>query len=204
MNFLHIVFQRQYNKKMSSWYRPPVFEPIKYVPSSDKDQIRAKPVFALHAIAHEHIPGPHDGGLTNHWCSYLQISETEDESVCINAQPNPQQEATTIPGGSKADVIVSVVHGPVVNATHTAKIPVAEGVTVGQLVDCLAQHGREKYDFTADGVGCRKWTTDTLTLLAQQGWLVSNEAVEAATGDIKKLWPEGTSLALDNGMYHVD
>jgi hypothetical protein len=189
---------------MTSWYKPPVFEPIKYVPASDKADIRAKPVYALHAIAHEHIPGPHAGGLTNHWCSYLQTSESEEESICINAQPNPQQQATTISGGSKADVIVGVVHGPVVNATHTAKIRVAKGVTVGQIVDCLAQHGRDRYDFTADGVGCRRWNTDTLTLLAQQGWLIGSEAIEAATDDIKKLWPEGIPLALDNGMYYTN
>jgi hypothetical protein len=41
-----------------------------------------------------------------------------------------------------------------------------------------------------------------LALLAQQKWLVSSEAVALATADILKLWPEGTLLAIDNGVYY--
>jgi hypothetical protein len=134
---------------MSSWYTPSVFEPIKYIPASKKAEIRAKLVYALHAIAHSQIPGPYSGDRTNHWCVYLHTSEGEgDETFCINAIPNPQQAGTTIPGGSKADVIVSLFHGPIEDVTHKVTMAVTEGLTVGHIIDLLAQHGREMYEFT--------------------------------------------------------
>jgi hypothetical protein len=188
---------------MTSWYKPPAFKPIKYIPRSEEITIRAKPVFALHAVGHSKIPGPYAGERTNHWCVYLQTSASEDdEYVCVNAVPNPQQAGTAILGGFKADVIVSLLHGAVDDATHKVEIPVAEGLTVGLIVDLLAQAGRDRYEFTVEGVGCRRWTTDTLALLAQQKWLVSSEAVALATADTLKLWPEGTLLAIDNGVYY--
>jgi hypothetical protein len=55
--------------------------------------------------------------------------------------------------------------------------PNVEGLTVGEIVDLLGQSGRDKYEFTAEGVECRRWTTDTIALLAGRKWLIGNKEV---------------------------
>ncbi|KAF1818422.1 uncharacterized protein K489DRAFT_405001 [Dissoconium aciculare CBS 342.82] len=184
----------------SSWYTPPAFVPIKYVPAPKKAEIQARSVSCLHTIAEPPAAGPHPGSLTNHWCLYLETGE--GESVCVNAQPNPQQGATTIEGGFKADVIVSLMpYAMAIDKAHHVSMSVIEGATVGRLIDRLVESGRDRYEFNADGVGCRNWVTDTLTLLTQEKWLRVEE-VEVAKADIRKLWPEGTPLEIDNGGYY--
>ncbi|KAF2236055.1 hypothetical protein EV356DRAFT_83294 [Viridothelium virens] len=181
---------------MSSWYTPPTFFPVKYVPADRKDEIRAKSVLCVHAVAHPKGPGPHPGGFTNHWCLYLQTGA--DESVEIDVQPNPQQRGTAIPGGSKADVIASLLPFPIfANAVHYKTMAVPAGLVVAQVLDSLVQHGHDKYEFTARGVGCRKWV-DTLAFLTEKGWLDGSMAIS----DIVRLWPEGIPLELDEGKYY--
>lgn len=185
---------------MSSWYQPPVFVPMKYVPASKEAETHAKQVLRLRAAAHGQIQGPYAGGLTNHWCLHLQTGE--EESVRIDAVPDLQQHATTIPGGFKADVLVSELHYVVSkNASRVVSLAVSQGLTVGHILDCIVQFGRDKYEFNAAGAGCRKWMKDTLALLEQQAWL-SSEEVQAATADIARLWPDGTLLEVGGGQYY--
>jgi hypothetical protein len=132
----------------------------------------------------------------------LYLRTGKNESVCVNAQPNPQQGATTIQGGSKADVIVSLMpYAMAIDKVHHVSMSITEEATVGHLIDRLVEFGRDKYEFNANSVGCRNWVTDTLTLLTQEKWL-SSEEVEVAKADIRKLWPEGTPLEIDKGGYY--
>jgi hypothetical protein len=80
--------------------------------------------------------------------------------------------------------------------------PNVEGLTVDEIVDLLAQSGRDKYEFIAEGIGCRGWTTDNLALLTGRKWLIGNKEVLSATADVLKLWPDGAPLAIDDGVYY--
>lgn len=182
---------------MSSWYTPPTFVPIKYVPASEKEGIRAKEILRLRAVAHAKKEGPYEGGFTNHWCLYLQTGD--EESVRIDAQPNLQQKATVLKGGFKADVIISKLEYAFShNSTHNTVVAVTNGLKVGHVMDLLTQSGHDRYEFLPEGVGCRKWMADTLALMTQKGWI--DGAV--ARNDIGKLWPEGTPLRLGGGEYY--
>lgn len=185
---------------MSLVYTPPAFVPVKYIPASQKDAIRDRPVAHIKAAAHEKTPGPYEGGVTNHWCLYLQTGE--QEAVQIDVQPNPQQPATVVQGGSKADVIVSLLQCTTPqNVVHHSKMTVPAGLVVAHVVDYIMQHGRHRYEFTAAGVGCRRWVSDTLSLLQDKEWL-DKTAVETTKDDILKLWPEQIALEIDNGEYY--
>lgn len=181
---------------MSSWYTPPAFVPVQYIPANQKDYIRGLQVLEFSADAHR----VSSGAKTNHWALYLAIGN--GQSVRIDVQPNPQRAATTIQGGSKANLLISLLRYPKSNSVnHSEDIGVAPGLLVGHVVDYLVQSGRDRYDFTPEGVGCRKWTTDTLALFGEAGWL-DKDAVERAKSAIAKFWPDGTPLPLDNGQYY--
>lgn len=140
---------------MASWYTPPPYKPIQYVPANEKDGIRAKEVTNILAAAHEREPEPYQGSLTNHWCLYLQNGQSG--SVCIDNPPSGPK-GTVVPGGSKAVLLVSLLSSPVsTNAQHVNYIRTSTGLTAGHVIDLLLQQGREKHELTAEGVGCRKW-----------------------------------------------
>jgi hypothetical protein len=76
-----------------------------------------------------------------------------------------------------------------------------EGPVVAYVIDVLLEAGRHKYEFTADGVGCRQWITDSLSLLQALGW-GNSDSYDAAKEAIAKLWPDEIDLPLNPGAYY--
>lgn len=80
--------------------------------------------------------------------------------------------SSVLVGGSKPYVILSELSAPAgqdVLLEFAAGMDVRAGLKVGDVVDVLVESGREKYEFDADGVGCRFWVTEVLKLLLRVG-----------------------------------
>lgn len=171
------------------------FQPIHYVPASRQAQMLALPVKRILAVPHRKAGG------TNHWCLYLSTSPTS--SVRIDCQPSHTVPSSVLRGGSKANLIISELPYEISRDAQTQFIlDVAPGLSVGQVVGEITRYGRHKYEFDADGVGCRCWTTDQINLLHQLQFVGNASQVAGAKEGILKLWPDQTPLPLDQGAYY--
>ncbi|KNG89487.1 hypothetical protein ANOM_002243 [Aspergillus nomiae NRRL 13137] len=176
--------------------------PIYYIPPSRAPQILSTKILRIIASPHAQVP-VETTKRTNHWCFYLCTSETT--CVALDCQPSHTVPSSVLAGGSKAYVLLSELRalaGPDALLEFAVRVDVRAGLTVGDVVDVLVESGRERYEFDADGVGCRFWVTEVLELLLRVGVLVDAQQVERAKGMVKRLWPEGTGLDLDRGAYY--
>jgi hypothetical protein len=172
------------------------FQAVHFVPKNRQDQILALPVKQILAVPHTQNAG------TNHWCLYRLVSR--EKSVQIDCQPSYSAPSTVLRGGSKANLIVSeLTHKVPDDAQAEFIINVTPRLSVSRIYDLLIENGRHKYEFDADGVGCRYWTTDQLNLLHQAQFATNVSQIIAAKSGIQKLWPEQTPLALDQGAYYL-
>ena len=78
------------------------FQALRFIPASQQNEIMNKPVRWANAVCHERLP---QGG--NHWCFYLRVGEST--SVHLDITPSYIVPSTTIAGGSKANMVVSLV-----------------------------------------------------------------------------------------------
>ncbi|CAI7642777.1 unnamed protein product [Penicillium glandicola] len=105
--------------------------------------------------------------------------------------------------GSKANLVISELTSLVsTDAEERFMLDVAPGLSVGHVYDRIIQHGRQKYEFDLNGVGCRYWTTEQLNLFSESQILTNESQVVAAKAGILKLWPDQTPLPLDQGAYY--
>ncbi|KAI9042330.1 uncharacterized protein KD926_005625 [Aspergillus affinis] len=148
------------------------------------------------AACHERLP---QGG--DHWSLYLDIGA--NRSVRIDITPSYVVPSTSIPGGSKANMVVSLLEDAFSRPTEkVVKLDVPNGSTVRELVNLLIQHGRHKYEFNAQGQGCRYWTDHQLALFDQHGLLVNRAHIEAAKAAILTQWPDQMSCPLVQEDYY--
>ncbi|CAG8081687.1 unnamed protein product [Penicillium olsonii] len=171
------------------------FQPVHYVPASRQAQMLAMPVKRILAVPHR------KAGDTNHWCLYLSSSSTS--SVRIDCQPSHTVPSSVLRGGSKANLIISELPYEISTDAQTQFIlDVVPGLSVGQVWEEITRYGRHKYEFDANGVGCRFWTTDQINLLYQLRFVGNASQVAAAKAGILKLWPDQSPLPLDQGAYY--
>ncbi|CAG8184088.1 unnamed protein product [Penicillium nalgiovense] len=171
------------------------FQPVHYVPASRQAQMLAMPVKRILAVPHRKAGG------TNHWCLYLSTSPTS--SIRIDCQPSHAVPSSVLRGGSKANLIISELPYEISRDAQAQFIlDVTTGLSVRQVVGEITRYGRHKYEFDANGVGCRCWTTDQINLLYQLQFLSNASQVTAAKAGILKLWPDQTPLPLDQGAYY--
>lgn len=174
------------------------FQTVQYIPNSRKAAIREMPVSQILAVAHE--PKPWGNKFTNHWCLYLQTGT--NSSIRVDMAPSVVVPGTVIVGGSKGILLISELD--CLYSRHAQKvieIPTQSGLRVSHIVDALVEAGRDKYEFDADGVGCRMWTTNSLTLIQQKSWGNSTQ-IQNALNAIGKTWPSGSALPLGRGAYY--
>jgi hypothetical protein len=166
------------------------------VPASKKDELLAYTVQRIYAVCHP-ITRTSGTGQTTHWTLTFDVGE--GKSVRMDIQPNPQQPHTN--GGDKAYVILSLLDYLITShAERHDLVSVTYGRPVSWYVDYLSTGGRFKYAFSPDGIGCRKWATDTLQLLADIGEVDRTQA-ESARNAIAYLWPARTHSAPVGGTY---
>ncbi|RDW68973.1 uncharacterized protein DSM5745_08733 [Aspergillus mulundensis] len=178
------------------------FRPVHFIPQSRKEQILSLRIDRI-------VTGPHaqDAG-TNHWCFYLAVSKSPAAStrwIKIDCLPSYVEPSTILPGGSKANLIISELEPstmPDIEPTFTLDLPSGSNITVNDIHDLLVDNGRHKYEFDSQGVGCRFWVTEQLGLFYEHAILGDKAQVEAVKAAIKRLWPEQTALELDRGAYY--
>ena len=175
------------------------FNPVRFVPPSRQQAILAFQVQSISVAGHVKNACP--DGFTNHWCLYLQTSQ--NGAVQIDCQPSYSVPGTVIPGGSKAFFIVSELSYTLPqDVIKYVSLDVHPGLTVTNVVNLLMANGHHKYEFTPQGIGCRKWTTDQVNLLQQQQYAVNVTQCKDARQAILTLWPDGTHHDLDAGAYY--
>ncbi|PYH87531.1 hypothetical protein BO71DRAFT_404592 [Aspergillus ellipticus CBS 707.79] len=171
------------------------FQIIHFIPRDRQAQILALPVHCILACPHSQEAG------TNHWCFYLSTSPTT--SVQLDCVPSYTAPRTMLPGGSKANLVISELNtetSPDIQARFG--LDVKSGVSVGRIIEEITTNGRYKYEFDENGVGCRFWVTEQIDLLYQAGIVCNWAQVEEARAGVVKLWPDWTMLPLDQGAYY--
>ncbi|KAL3472177.1 hypothetical protein BJX99DRAFT_262591 [Aspergillus californicus] len=182
----------------------PPFTPLHFIPTAQKSSIMSLPVHYLAAVGHEKLPA---GG--NHWCFYLNTSETT--SVRVDISPSYTEPSTVIPDGSKAIMIVSNLDCVVLGtALKVCRIDVAAGTRVCDFVDLLVAKGRHLYEFNGAGQGCRFWVVGQMELFMGSGLLGDAAAdgdgdggqVARAKEGVLTQWPDGMRYPLVPGEYY--
>jgi len=177
---------------MSSSTPPKV---VFYIPAGEKDKIYALPVVKISAVGHGLLE---NGG--NHWCFYLTVSA--DTSVRVDISPSYSIPGTTLKGGSKAFIVVSDLSYLLsTSAQKVCEFEIKDSLSVGDFLDVLVNAGRHKYEFNSLGQGCRKWTTDQITLFEERGVFKASEAA-AAKDAILTEHPTGRRYPLVFGAYY--
>ncbi|KAJ5274325.1 hypothetical protein N7497_004925 [Penicillium chrysogenum] len=172
------------------------FQPVHFVPKNRQEEILALPVTQILAVPHSQNSG------TNHWCLYLSVSPKT--SVQFDCQPSYSAPSSILQGGSKAHLIVSELACKVPDdAQAEFIIDLIPGLSVSRIYNLLIGNGRHKYEFDANGVGCRFWTLGQIDLLHEVQFATNMDQITAARSAIRKLWPEQTPLALDQGAYYT-
>ncbi|KKK15930.1 hypothetical protein AOCH_000647 [Aspergillus ochraceoroseus] len=168
---------------------------IHFVPASRQTQILAMPVKRMLIVPHQQAAG------TDHWCIYLSTSPIS--SVCVDCTPSYTVPSSVLQGGSKANIIISELpHETSPDAQTAFVLDVAPGLSVGQAIGEVTQNGRHKYEFDANGVGCRWWITDMINLFYQLQVVGNASQVAEAKAGLLKLWPDQTPHPLDQGAYY--
>ncbi|KAJ0158357.1 hypothetical protein CTA2_11791 [Colletotrichum tanaceti] len=170
-------------------FQPPPFEPVQYIPKKDRDDIRGFAVLEAGAVAHEPLA---NGG--NHWTFYLTVApdpllDLEDRRL-VQLDSTPSGTPSGGGGsGSKANIVVSLLEDRGFSrAQCICRLKTRDSLTVGDLVDAITDHGREKYDFDDRGRGCKKWTADQMDLFLRAGILVQEDDVANAKKDMMFQW----------------
>ncbi|KAJ5609596.1 hypothetical protein N7528_010163 [Penicillium herquei] len=174
----------------------PIFQPLHFIPASQQNEILDKKIQGMFAVAHERLV---QGG--NHWCFYFQVGT--NNSVNLDMTPSYMVPSTSIPGGSKGNMVLSDLTYVISPATEKAiRLDVAPGKTVRDFVDLLLQHDRHKYEFNDQGQGCRYWCYHQLDLLYQTGLLINLLQVEEAKAAILLQWPDQQQYPLVQGGFY--
>jgi hypothetical protein len=149
-------------KPAFQWPQPPPFQTVSYIPSGMTADIRNRPVNHVLAVSHARLK---TGG--NHWCFYLQVGK--NKSVQIDPTPTGPPGPT---GGIKACIVFSDLNCSVSReATYSVNLTVSSGLVVSSFVNAIVSAGHDKYEFTANGTGCRKWVVDQIDLFEKRGYI---------------------------------
>ncbi|OJJ33890.1 hypothetical protein ASPWEDRAFT_548578 [Aspergillus wentii DTO 134E9] len=178
-----------------------MFQITYFIPKHHQSQILALPVQKIIAAAHEKIQDKTTP--TNHWCFYILTSP--GHSVQLDCQPSYSIPSIHLPGGSKANIIISELDCEVPSTAQGEArfyLDIRAGLTVGDVYDRLVENGRHKYEFDSDGVGCRYWVIDQIQLLYRDGIVVDEGQVLRVKEAVCMLWPDRTVLELDQGVYY--
>jgi hypothetical protein len=191
----------------------PSFQPLRFIPASEKEYILNLPVHSIKAVAHERLPR---GG--NHWCLHLRPTAGPDQAVIkIDMTPSYSVPSTVMPaGGSKGIMIISHlstgIYPGITKAVHLNVGRDAGGreLRVYDFVDLLVGEKRHCYEFNAEGQGCRFWVEHQIGLFRERGLLSAlpgntyeMEQVNEAKEAISMEWPGERSYPLAVGAYYT-
>ncbi|KAF2799780.1 hypothetical protein K505DRAFT_320924 [Melanomma pulvis-pyrius CBS 109.77] len=198
----------------------PPFNPIVFIPTSAKSEILNASVRAIFAVAHTiDSPQATTTERTNHWCFYIETADAE--FVVLNVTPTGP-EGTVVKGGYKANIVLSICADSNVakkmggsdgvgitetDIAHFEKLevtcPADMHFTIQDIVTLIVSEGRHRFEFSAEGTGCRFWVKGMLELFGEMGW-VDGEKARMVVGEIGRFWPGGEDLDIDRGEYYQE
>lgn len=177
-------------------YVAPAFQPIQFIPTSQKDTILNSHVTHVTAVAHERLE---TGG--NHWCFYLAIDGPN--SVKLDMVPSYTVSSTNTRGGSKGILILSSLDNEISTfATKEVKLDVRNDLKVAHFVSLLEGNKRHQYEFNDQGQGCRFWTDDQVLLFQRSGYVTDPAQVAETRAAIRTQYPDQTQYPLGVGEYY--
>lgn len=177
----------------------PTFEPTVFIPSSSKAKALSSAVTEIWAVGHSIDAAKEEG---NHWCFYLQLPDGTS-SVRSDITPSSMVPSTTIKGGSKANMIISLLnHNSSKSSQIISKLQVQENLLVKEVVNTLIDAGVHRYEFNEKGTGCRAWVSAQLDLLFSKGVITSSEEVAEARKALTTQAPKGYTYEMDSGGYY--
>lgn len=150
------------------------FEPIIFVPLSSKAQILSSAMTEIWAIGHSIDTAKEEG---NHWCFYPQQIDGM-RSVQIDIIPSYIVSSTIIKGGSKANIVISLLMClSSKDLLIVSKLQVRGNLIVKEVVDTLVCSGAHSYKLNREGIGCKAWVSTQLDLLLSSEIIISNKEV---------------------------
>lgn len=174
----------------------PAFKPLQFILASQQNEIMNQVVWWVDAVSHDRLP---KGG--NHWCFYLCIGE--NHLMRIDITLSYIIPSTSIPGGSKANMIVSLLEYGISHlAQKVVKLDIPRDKTVREFVNLLVQHGCHKYEFNAQDQDCRYWTDHQMNLFSQYSLLMNQAQTQVAKAAILTQWPDQVLYPLVQGGYY--
>jgi len=177
-------------------FKPPPFEPVKFTPSAQKQEMLDLNVNLLYVVCHETLA---EGG--NHWCMYLDTGN--ERSVQTDTVPSYSIPSVKISGGSKAFMLINYLPYTISpSAQKIVGIKVRAGIKVQEFVDLLIQQNRYRYQFDAADQGCRYWTDDQITLFQKSGLIVDSSQILEAREAILTKYPSQVRYPLVVGNYY--
>lgn len=97
-----------------------------------------------------HTLGPAGPTISdNHWSIYLILANGQD-SVRMNMRADPGYVNGVLSWTRQQYILTQ-------SAIRHWDIPVAQGVQVRQIAGLIYQQGRQRYDMSGGGSGCRYW-----------------------------------------------
>ena len=180
---------------------------VAYIPKSIEASVREERILALYACADAptktmmqaqdstaSCTDPPDS-KTNHWV--LSCATSSSSSVCIDPSP----------GWPNMSIAILVTEEPYqynLSASKALRI-VTDGLTVGALLQLIADSKYDKYQFTETAQGCRYWIHSVIHLLNRHGRLPIKAEVEPVLEALCKVWGvDGKEVASaeQTGMEH--
>lgn len=172
------------------------FQPVRYIPASQTDHLRAATVQRFYAVAHGRLDPQ-----GNHWCFYLQISGTQ--SIHVDITPSYSEPGTVLQDSSKTFLVVSLIDYLYSNgATKVCALGVAENLKVGDVLNRLIEKGRHRYEFDSSGRGCRMWVDEQITLFLEKRYILDANEASMAKAAILTQYPGKMQYPLVPGAYY--
>jgi hypothetical protein len=120
--------------------------------------------------------------MTNHWTISCCISS--EMSICLNAQPS----------GLRMTLLLMLETQQCAYSNQAVKAVQlqTQNLTVNRIINEVMEAGRDRYQFTPAGNGCRYWISGLIDLLMHNAYLLDQQQVEDATKALTQVWnPDG-------------
>lgn len=161
--------------------------PFAYIPKSLANTSRSAHITDIYICADEPnaVSGPPElgstisGPMTNHWVMYFVTSSTE--SFCFDPSPSGP--------GNTLDLIVSnKSYADIFSAVKLVRLTPLKGLTIGHVLDHIADSKYDNYTFSPEGQGCRFWIYSVVASMHSAGYIVGDSEVNASTEALEVVW----------------
>lgn len=153
---------------------------ILWTPSHIQRRCENTVVQRIHVVCYEptYVDDP-PTKCTNHWVFFLQTAAEQSLRV------NPKPAAIT----NKLQLEIMFTQDlPTKEALFVRTLAPVQPLTVKTVLHLIKVHSYDKYQFNADGNGCRYWMGQFLPILRQAGKVANPDEVTRLSEQLAKTW----------------